>query len=95
MLVVNPLGVMESDGVEVREAVIGSWVAPELTADEVVVVISNIELLELPVEVGKVDELLNPVLELRVLVSVSGVTVLVTYVVVVLSSAELVKGVKG
>lgn len=34
VLVVNPLGVIESDGVEVGEAVIGSSVAPELMADE-------------------------------------------------------------
>lgn len=95
MLVVNPLGVKESDGVEVREAVIGSSVEPELTVDEVVVVMSYIEVVELLVEVGMVEELLETVLEPRVLVSVFGVKVLVTYVVVVLSSAELVKGVKG
>lgn len=98
VLVVNPLGVVTSDGEEeVSEAVIGSSVVPEvvlvLMDDKVVVTTGAVDELPAVVETGPLPLLRSE--ELRVLVSVSGLPVTVLVTTVVLSAAELVNGVNG
>lgn len=88
----NPLGTKESDGEMVRLAVMGSSVTPELMDDRLAVGIGAVD--ELPAVV-ETDPLPVPLLVPGVMVSVSGVKVLVAVTIVVLSAAGLVKGVNG